>query len=87
MLRSTMLSSSQSELRIDLSCSKLQKPYYTTLDEISGRVIYTPQSPTLVKDILIDFLGIAKTWVDPTIPGSPRRQANCQVRRILYIMD
>jgi hypothetical protein len=79
MLRSTMLGSSRLDLRIDISSSNLQKPYYTTLDEISGRVIFAPQSPTLVKDILIDFLGIAKTWVDPSIPGSPRRQANCQV--------
>jgi len=66
---------SRGELRIDLSASKLRKPYYTTLDEISGRVIFAPQSLVLVKDVIIDFLGFAKTWVDPAMPGTPRKKA------------
>jgi hypothetical protein len=71
--------SAPSELRIDLSCDKLTKPFYTTLDEISGRVIFAPQSPVEVKDVVIDFLGHAKTWIDPPIPGTPRWAAYGQV--------
>jgi len=71
-----MMSSSRSDLRIDLSASKLTKPFYTTLDDIAGRVIYAPPSPITVSDVIIDFVGIARTWVDPTTPGSPRKKAN-----------
>jgi hypothetical protein len=69
----------RSKLRIDLSCDKLTKPFYTTLDEISGRVIFAPQPPVEVKDVVIDFLGHAKTWIDPPVPGTPRRTAYGQV--------
>ncbi len=76
----TMLRTSpQPELRIDLSVDKLTKPYYTTLDEISGRVIFAPQLPVTVDDVIIDFLGCATTWVDPLTPGTPRRKEILQV--------
>lgn len=75
-----MLTSSRSDLRIDMSISKLTKPFYTTLDEITGRLIFTPQSPVEVHDILIDFLGFAITWIDPATPGSARKKAACQVQ-------
>jgi hypothetical protein len=71
-----MPGSSRSDLRIDLSVSKLTKPFYTTLDEIAGRIIYAPASPVTVSDVIIDFVGIARTWVDPTTPGTPRTKAN-----------
>lgn len=71
-----MLRSSRSDLRIDLSASKLTKPFYTTLDEITGRIIYAPTSPVTISDVTIDFVGIARTWVDPSTPGSPRKRAN-----------
>jgi uncharacterized protein (DUF2342 family) len=71
-----MLSSSRSDLRIDLSASKLTKPFYTTLDDVAGRIIYAPPSPVTVSDVIIDFVGIARTWVDPATPGSPRKRAN-----------
>lgn len=71
-----MLGSSRSDLRIDLSASKLTKPFYTTLDDIVGRIIYAPPSPVTVSDMIIDFVGIARTWVDPLTPGSPRKKAN-----------
>src|SRR5579871_5443023 len=79
---------SRAELRIDLAASKITKPYYTTLDEISGRVIFAPQSPVLVKDVIIDFLGLSKTWVDPAVPGTPRKRACCQVNNpSLFIVN
>ena len=71
-----MLRPLRSDLRIDISISKLTKPFYTTLDEIAGRVIFAPQSPVQVHDVLIDFLGFARTWVDPSIPGTARRKGN-----------
>jgi hypothetical protein len=75
-----MCASPQSELRIDLSVDKLNKPYYTTLDQISGRVIFAPKLPVAVSDVIIDFLGCATTWVDPLTPGTPRRKEILQVR-------
>jgi hypothetical protein len=33
----------------------------------------------VVHDIIVDFLGIAKTWIDPAIPGSTRKRAFNQV--------
>ena len=75
---------SRADLRIDLSSSKLTKPYYTTLDRISGRVIFAPQSPVQVKDVIIDFLGLAKTWVDPAMPGTPRKRASVQANTPRY---
>lgn len=74
-----MLRPRRSDLRIDLSCSRLIKPFYTTLDEICGHIIYAPQTAVSVHDIVIDFLGLAKTWVDPATPGSMRRRATAQV--------
>src|SRR5579859_7039874 len=71
--------SSQSELRIDLSVDKLTKPYYSTLDHISGRVIFAPQIPLAVNDVIIDFLEFSTTWLDPLTPGSPRRKEVLQV--------
>ena len=79
-----MPGSSRSDLRIDLSASKLTKPFYTTLDKIAGRIIYAPASPVTVSDVTIDFLGIARTWVDPTTPGTPRTKANGLVRFLIY---
>jgi len=79
-----MPGSSRSNLRIDLSVSKLTKPFYTTLDEIAGRIIYAPPSPVTVSDVTIDFVGIARTWVDPAMPGSPRKKADALVRSIFY---
>jgi hypothetical protein len=67
------------ELRIDLSVDKLTKPYYSTLDQISGRVVFAPQLPVAVNDVIIDFLGLATTWVDPLTPGTPRRKEVLQV--------
>jgi hypothetical protein len=80
-------SSTRSELRIDLSSSRLTKPFYTTLDEISGRVIFAPQSPVEVNDIVIDFVGRAKTWMDPPTPGTPRKAAFSQVHRVVNNAD
>lgn len=74
-----MLPSAHSDLRIDLSSSRLGRPFYTTLDKITGRLIYAPQSPMDVHDIVVDFLGISKTWIDPSIPGSARKKAFTQV--------
>jgi hypothetical protein len=70
---------SRGELRIELSANKATKPYFTTLDEISGRVIFAPQSSFVVKDVIIDFLGLARTWCDPAMPGTPRKKAISQV--------
>ena len=72
--------SSPSELRIDLSVDKLTKPYYSTLDQISGRVIFAPQLPVAVNDVIIDFLGYSTTWIDALTPGTPRRKEVLQVR-------
>jgi hypothetical protein len=77
MLRSVI--ASRSDLRIDLSASKLVKSFYTTLDEISGRVIFSPNTPVEVDDVVIDFVGCAKTWIEPTTPGAPRMTAYSQV--------
>lgn len=74
-----MLRSTRSDLRIDISISKLTNRFYTTLDEIAGRLIFAPRSLVDVHDILVDFVGIAKTWVEPATPGSARRIATCQV--------
>jgi hypothetical protein len=63
------------DLHIDMSISKSTKPFYTTLDEIAGRLVFAPQSPVEVHDVVIDFLGVAKTWVDPATPGSTRKKA------------
>lgn len=81
-----MLRSSRSDLRIDMSISKLTKPFYTTLDEIAGRLIFNPQLTVEVDDVLIDFLGFAKTWIDPATPGSARKKGVCQVatNRVAY---
>jgi hypothetical protein len=79
-----MLGSLRSHLRIDLSASKLTKPFYTTLDEIAGRIVYAPPSPVTVSDVIIDFVGIARTWVDPAMPGSPRKKADALVRSVIY---
>jgi hypothetical protein len=70
-----MLRSSRNDLRIDLSVTKLAKPFYTTLDEIAGRIIYAPESPAIVADVVIDFVGVARTWLDPATPGAPRKMA------------
>ena len=70
---------SQSDLRIDLSVDKLTKSFYSTLDKISGRVVYAPQLPVAVNDVIIDFLGLATTWVDPLTPGAPRRKEVLEV--------
>ena len=77
-----MLSSSSgptSELRIDLSASQLDRPFYTTLEEICGRIIFAPQSPIPVDDVVVDFLGIVDTWVDPLSPGALRKRISSVV--------
>jgi hypothetical protein len=68
-----------SELRIDLSVSSLDKPVFTTLDNIAGRVIFTPTKPVTVNEVSIDFVGRATTWVDPVIPNTPRRWGSFEV--------
>jgi hypothetical protein len=83
MLHGTL--SSRSDVRVDLSVSKLTKPFYTTLDDVSGRVVYAPNSSVDVRDVIIDFLGTAKTWVDPSTPGVPRKRAVGQVLRLVCI--
>jgi hypothetical protein len=74
-----MLGLAPSTLRIDLSSSKLDKPFYTTLDNISGRVVFAPHTPVEVHDVLIDFVGTAATWMDPSTPGTPRKKAIFEV--------
>lgn len=64
------------ELRIDISSSELEKVVFTTLDKIFGRIVFSPTKPTMVDDVLIEFLGHANTWIEPRTPGKPR-QTNC----------
>src|SRR5271155_2890006 len=68
-----------SELRIDLSVSGLDKPVFTTLDNIAGRVIFSPAKPVTANEISIDLVGRATTWVDPLIPNTPRRWGSFEV--------
>ena len=70
---------SSKDLRIDLSVNKLTKSFYATLDDIAGRIIYSPQSTVEVHDVTIDFLGVTKTWVDPLSPGATRGRASKEV--------
>ena len=68
-----------SELRIDMSVSGLNKPVFTTLDKITGRVNFAPGVPAKVSEVVIDFIGRATTWVDPVNPGIPRRWGSFEV--------
>ena len=68
-----------SGLRIDLSVSSLEKPVFTTLDNIAGHVIFAPAKPVTVNEMSIDFVGRATTWVDPLIPNTPRRWGSFEV--------
>jgi hypothetical protein len=61
------------ELRIDISSSELEKVVFTTLDKIFGRIVFSPAKPTIVEDVLIEFLGQANTWIEPRTLGKPRR--------------
>jgi hypothetical protein len=65
------------ELRVELGNG--ERPYYSTLDEISGRVVFAPLGKVEVTDVVIDFVGVAKTWIDPTNPGVLPRKASLQV--------
>jgi hypothetical protein len=67
-------------LRIDLSASQSNRTFFTTLDEICGRIIFAPQSPIPVHDVVIDFFGIVDTWIDPVTPGSTRKKTSGVVR-------
>ena len=60
-------------LRIDISSSELGKVVFTTLDKIIGRIVFSPTKPTIVDDVLIEFLGHVNSWIEPRIPGKPRR--------------
>ena len=87
MLRSAAAGLRSTELRIDLSSSRIEKPFYTTLDTISGRVVFSPRTPVVVNDIVIDFLGSAKTWVDPITPGVDRKKVVNQVFTLAGIFE
>ena len=87
MLRSGVSGLRSTELRIDLSSSKIDKPYYTTLDEISGRVVFAPRTPVVVNDVFIDFIGSAKTWVDPPTPGASRMKSVNQVLILSFLQS
>ena len=61
------------QLRIDISSSELEKVVFTTLDKIFGRIVFSPTKPTIVNDVLIEFLGQANSWIESRTPGNPRR--------------
>ena len=75
----SLFRSPASELRIDISASNLEKPVFTTLEKITGRVIFAPAVPVKVNEVVIDFIGRATTWADPMSPGMPRRFGSFEV--------
>lgn len=79
----SLFASSVSELRIDISVSVLGKPVFTTLENVTGRVIFAPAVPVKVNEVVIDFIGRATTWVDPVSPGTSRRWGRFEVLFLL----
>lgn len=68
-------------LRIDLSESELGKAVFTTLDKIKGRVVFAPESRVLVRDVIIDFVGIEKVYGQHPNPGVPHVNLTRQVQK------